>query len=205
MKRPIVPGTVILLLLLLAILIAGCETPTSPATTPAAIPIDSAPASQPSAVSKMYTNTEHGFSCEYPAEWELIDDLSEAEKSKGITVIFVGPKSEEYDHRAEIIIEADELRGEFTTEQYAEMVGEQILKNNVPDYNVIKEDIIIISGRSGIIRIFTATSDGLPLKYIQVYVMKGKICYALTYDVTIDLHDKFIDCYNLVINTFKID
>ena len=177
--------------------ILGCQQ-----TTPAEAPSST---QKPVITSETYNNTEQGFSVEYPADWDLDTNLSDIEKSKGIVVKFGSPESDEYDRIAVIIIETDKMLRNLTVEEYAKAFEEQILKKNLPDYRVLNKKTTTIGGMPAFIRTFTATSHGLSIKDTQAYLIKGEICYVITYDVTMDAHDRYADCFDLVISTFKFE
>jgi hypothetical protein len=175
-------------------LIVSCQQ--QPASTP--IP-------KPAIASKTYINSEHGFSVEYPENWDLNEDISEEAKLNGIVAVFVGPVTAEYDQRVHIIIETDEFSSGVTSEEYAEAVEFQILKKNLTDYVKLEEQTATISEIPAIVRTFTATAPDYPRKDIQAYLTKENIGYAITYDVTPDSHDKYKDCFDLAVSTFKLE
>ena len=193
---------IILLFSLPVILVAGCQKQTTPASSPSP---DSLPTVKPALETKTYANSEHGFSVEYPADWDKNDSFTEKEKLMGLLVIFEGPKSTKYDRRASIVIEADECPSDYTVEEYAKAVELQILKKNFKDYSNLQEQQTTIGGIPALMKTFTATINNFPYKDIQAYFIKGNLAYAITYEVTTDSYDKYIDCFDLVKSTFKFD
>jgi hypothetical protein len=162
-------------------------------------------APKPAIPSKTYTSSVYGFSVEYPAEWTINDNLTEQENSKGLLIEFDGPLSAEYDQKASIIIEADELSRKFTTEEYAQAVELQLLTKILPDYIKLEEQTTTISGIPAIRRTYTATMRYFPHKDIQIYFTKENLYYVITYDVTSESHDEYADCFDLVTSTFKFE
>ena len=223
MKRLLILCITALLILSITI---GCQKQTTPASTPsptASAPPQSAPASvpipvttsssssastptvKPAIASKTYSNSEHNFSVEYPADWDLKKTLTDFEKSTGVLAIIEGPKSVKYNHRTSIMIEADKCPSNFTAEEFAKAVEQQILTKNMKDFTNLKEQKSTVSGIPALVKTFAATVNNLPLKDIQAYLIKGNFAYTITYQVTTDLHDEYIGCFDLAIRTFKFN
>jgi len=155
--------------------------------------------------SKTYTNTEYSFSVEYPVDWDLNENLSTEERQAGRIVIFSGSQVAENDRRVRIIIEADKWSKDATVEQYATAVEMQVLKKNLSDYINLHERTTTIDEIPAIVRTFTATIDGLMQKDVQAYFTKDDFAYVITYDVTTEYYDTYVDCFELAINTFKFE
>jgi len=198
MKKTVALCIIVLLVVMSVASSFGCQQQAALAPPPAQTP-------KPTIGSLIYTNSEHGFSVEYPTDWNLEENLTEQEKFTGIVIKFLGPLPAEYDNRAVIIIEADKLPSEFTAEEYAEVVEIRILKKNLPDYVNLEEQTTVIGGVPSLMRTFTATMQDAPHKDIQAYFTKENVGYAITYDVTIDSHDKYVGCFELVTSTFKFE
>lgn len=196
MKRLILSRFTFLLIVLLVVSIAGCKQQQAPSpATPTKTTI----------INKIYANSEHNFSVEYPADWNLKKTLTENEKLTGVVAIIEGPKSAKYNYRVNIMIEADKWSRNYPVEDSAKAVELQILKKNLPDYVNLQERTTTISGMRAIVRTWTATIQSFPHKDIQAYFNKEDFTYTITYDVTTDLHDEYIDSFNLAISTFKFN
>ena len=207
MKNLVILYTVILVVLLSVVSVAGCKAeptpaPPAPAAPAPAPPPPSAPAPPPPPAppptpqTLTYTNSEYGFSCDYPKDWDVEEDLA------GMVVVFAGPLVGEYDYMVNINTVTEELPSKITVEDYGKM-GELHLKKSFPDYVNVHEYTTTISGLPAIVRTFTATVTDFPLKDIQAFLIKDKVAYIITYDVTVDSHDEYADCFELVINSFK--
>lgn len=196
MKNLVILCIVVLLFSLPVALVVSCRQQSEPAP---------ALATESTIASKTYTSSVYGFSFEYPADWTINKNFSEEENQKGVLVVFDGPQSAIYDHRANIIVEADELSKDFTAEEYAQAVELRLLKITLPDYIMLEEQTTTISEIPAIIRTFTATMQYYPHKDIQAYFTKDNLCYTITYDVTIDSHDEYAECFDLLINSFKFE
>jgi hypothetical protein len=146
----------------------------------------------------VYTNSEHGFSLEYPKDWNV------EEGSAGTVVLFTGPQVGEYEYMVNINIVTEELPSEMTVQDYARMAELQ-QKKAWSDYVKVKEYTSTISGLPAVVKTFTATPINVPLKDIQVFFIKDEVAYIITYDVAIDSHDEYAEFFDLAISTFKFE
>lgn len=158
----------------------------------------------PVIASKTYINSEYGLSVEYPADWDLNENLTQQERLLGVLVRFLGPQSEKYDYRANISVQVAKLPANSTLESFAAGVELQILRKNLSDYVNLQERTGAIGGMPAILRTFTATIGSFPHKCIQAYMVKGDFVYRITYDVTIDSYDTYADCVDLALSTFSL-
>ena len=148
--------------------------------------------------SETYTNTELGFSCQYPAEWDV------GENMMGALVIFGGPMTLNDTFMINISIVTDELSDVYTVEEYSRLTELQFEKSG-NDYVKIQGKNTTISGLPAIVQTFTVTVDDYPIKDIQAYFIKDMTAYIITYDTVEESHDKYTDYFDLVINTFKFE
>src|SRR4030042_1739298 len=90
---------IVTLLALLALLV-GCQPQPTPAT------------STLTSESKTYTNSEEGFSFEYPADWVFVEDYM------GLLVFVAGPEVLGGEYTVNINVAKEQLSGEVTAEGY---------------------------------------------------------------------------------------
>ena len=145
-----------------------------------------------------YTNSEYGFSLEYPKDWNV------EEGSAGTVVLFAGPLVGEYEYMVNINIVTEELPSEMTVQDYARMAELQ-QKKAWSDYVKVKEYTSTIVGLPAVVKTFIATPIDVPLKDIQVFFIKDKVAYIITYNAAIDSHDEYVEFFDLAISTFKFD
>jgi len=150
------------------------------------------------AQSKTYTNTELGFSCQYPADWDAEENMM------GALVIFAGPMTLDDTFMINISIVTDELSDVYTVEEYSRLTELQFEKSG-NDYVKIQGKNTTISGLPAIVQTFTVTVDDYPIKDIQAYFIKDMTAYIITYDTIEESHDKYTDYFDLVISTFKFE
>ena len=192
MKKSFILCAVYMLIILPVI--AGCQQQPAPTSI-----------TKPAIESKTYTSSEHSFSVEYPADWDFFDDLPEEELAKGVAVIFVSLTSPEDEQSTKIIIQANRLTFKPSCEEYAEIFESNVLKKNLPDYAKLDEQNTTINDIPALTRTFTATMNGVLYKVLQTYFPKEDIGYMITYNAPADSYDKYKDCCDLSMSTFKLE
>ena len=195
MKRLGILCTVILVVLLLVALVVGCaekEEVTTQEPTP----------STPVKETQTYTNSEYGFSFGYPADWDIMEDF------RGFVVFLAGPSVLDDVYMVNINLQTEQLSEEVTIKDYFQMV-ELNTKRMAKDYNKMGEYDTSISRQPTTVFTCTATveSDGksVTLKDTGAVFIKDNIGYVITYDVPEELHDNYIDCFELVIDSFEFE
>jgi hypothetical protein len=153
---------------------------------------------KPSISSELYTNTEHLFSVEYPADWDIEEDIA------GVLVLFAGPILKDYDYFVNITIAVDKLPYQMTVQDYVKL-GNLALKKRLPDAVISEKKSTTISGHAAILETCTATFDNIPLNGMTASFIKDKLGYTFTYDVTKGSTQDYLDCFNLVISTFRFN
>ena len=193
MKRLVILCTVILVVLLSVVSVAGCQQKPEP-TPPLAIE------------SLTYTSSEHGFSVEYPKDWDAEEDLMVT----GMVVAFMGPSVLGGSFTVNISIVKEQLP-EFPKtklEDYCRMV-ELNSKRYLANYRKIEETSTTVSGLPAIMRTYNYTTkfdeEELVSKNCQVYFIKDDVAYTITYDTLVEFHNEYADCYDLVIRSFTFD
>ena len=119
-------------------------------------------------------------------------------------VMFTGPIVGEHDYMLNINVAGKQIPIGSTLEDFCKR-GEQQQKKEFPDYVKVQEYSTTIGQLPAVVQIFTATVRGFPIKDKQAIVIKGRVAYIITYDVTTDCHDEYLDCFECVINSFKFD
>ncbi|MBA7585707.1 MAG: hypothetical protein GH159_00870 [Dehalococcoidia bacterium] len=184
MRRLIILYAVILLVLLP---VAGCQQQ-SP--------------SLPDIESLTYTNSEYGFSVEYPKDWDILEDYM------GRVVVFIGPSVLEETYYININISIEQLSEEMTLEDYGITV-ESNTQMALPDYNKVDEYSTTIGGQPATVSTLTATVElegtEYTLKDSCAIFIEDSVGYIITYDVPQEFHDQYADCFELVIGTFEFD
>jgi len=200
MKKLVILSMVILLLLSPVATAVGCQqqpAPTTPTPTPTPTPIP-----PPTPETLTYTNSEYGFSMEYPEDWDILEDYM------GTVVFLGGPAVLEGTYMINISVAAQELPTKMTLEDFVRG-GELIDKETIPNYNKEEEYNTTIGGLPTSVQTITGTveldGEDLLLRGKAARFVKDKFGYIITYDVPTEFHDQYLDYFELVISSFKFE
>lgn len=184
-----------LVLLLASLLVACAPSPTisTPTPTPTTIPT-------PELETLTYTNSEWGFSVEYPKDWDVEESVEDA------IVVFVGPFIEETGVPVNVRIGGGQLPAWAGVTP--EIVVSQIKKrlNNavgnykeVDGYNTVADDITAT--------VWTLTGDieGVTLMMTWACFLKDNVAYVVGYTATPESHGDYLHCFELVLSTFEFE
>lgn len=155
----------------------------------------------PEVEGQTYTNSEYGFSCDFPKDWDVEEGIG------GLTVMFAGPVEGEYDYLVNINVIVDELLIRMELDEYIGLSDLQI-RRQFPSYTVVQQYETTVGGVTAIVQVITIDaidSGGYPIKDAVATIIKGKTIYQITLDVTEDLYEKYRDEFALVISTFKFE
>lgn len=176
-------------------LVAVCAHPLTP--TPSPTPNPTPP---PQMETLTYTNSEHGFSVEYPKDWDV-------QAGFVVTIVtFVGPVEEETGGAININIGATKPAKfqEMKLEGYVRLFQLGVEENaenyeKVDEYNAVVDDLAAI--------VWTWKEDfvGNTLMVTMAFFVKEDVVYAISYGATSELYGDYLDCFELVLSTFKFD
>ena len=149
---------------------------------------------------KTYTNSEQGFSFEYPADWVFVEDYM------GLAVFVAGPEVLGGDYTVNINVATEQLTEEMTVGDYAKGV-ELNTKMSVPDLNKVDEYSTAIGGQPASVFTFTMTFEIYGKEYflkdLAAVLIKDGVGYIITYDAPTEFYDEYVDSFELAINSFK--
>ena len=151
----------------------------------------------PTVAGQTYTNSEYGFSCDFPEGWT-------AEEGVGQAVLFAGSTEGEYGYMVNISIGVEELPVRWELDEYVRM-SEVQAKSAYPDWTVVQQYESTVGGVPSIVQVVTVEAMGYPLKDAFAFFMKGTTAYVIGLDITEDLYEQYRDEFALVITTFKFD
>jgi serine/threonine-protein kinase len=191
----------ILIILLLAASMVGCmqnQTQSQTSTTTEPSPAQSS--QTPTIASKTYTNIENGFSCQYPADWGLEENLM------GTLVVFAKPLTSKNDFMININIMKEELPQfpEISAEDYAKITGLKI-STSVEKYQKLEEHNTTIGIVNAIIYTYTFNINDNAVKQSQAYFIMETTAYCITYSATPDSYDDNVAYFDLVLNSFTFE
>lgn len=200
MKKLLFLSITMILVLALIPLSNSCQKQTPSATTTASPPTSLVPTSQPAIASNTYTNSENGFTVEYPADWDLEEGIS------GTIVFFAGPAIGKTGGMININIVNENLpeSPKVTLEDYNKL-GELQVKKSVENYQKLEEHNSTVSGFPAILRTYSFDMQGLNIKGTQAIFLKDNVAYGITFTATPDTYADYAGCFDLVMNSFKLD
>lgn len=185
-------------ILLMAMLLAGCQ---QGRTSPVASP------SKPTTIetqgnSKTYSNYQYGFSFSTCNN----KDFEVSENYQGAVFALLGPFLRDMKHQMGIFMIIDKLSKNTKLEDYLQAhkkEGERTLAN----FAITNESAITIGGVPAKLISFTFTlnieDEEYAYKDLLAVFVKGNNIYAIKYDVPAEFHDQYIDCFNLILPSFK--
>jgi hypothetical protein len=177
--RRLLPGFIILFLVLASILpVTSCKNS----------------ASGP----KTYTNSEYGFTVDYPSDWKIQEGASNT------IVQFNGPTLDETGGKVNINIVNEQLpaSGNMTLDGYFKAAESQ-LAHDFENFAEITTQNITVSSLPAVKMLYTFKSNGYQLKANQVYLTKNNVAYTITMVSTVTTYDKYDKDGDIVINSFK--
>ncbi|MFC1926006.1 PsbP-related protein [Chloroflexota bacterium] len=149
---------------------------------------------------ELYTNSEYGFSIEYPKGWDLEEDYM------GTVVIFAGDLLENrYMTNVNILIE--EVPAEMTLEDYAK--GSALTaKKKYENFQIIEQyRTTTIDGYDAIVTTYRATvtygEKAFACKDASAWILRDEKAYSITYDILESYHSEYLDSFWEAVRTFK--
>ncbi len=153
-------------------------------------------------VTQTYSNSEYGFSLEYPEDWDIVEDVA------GYVVVFTGPSLQEYIFTVNINLKVEQFLEEVTIKDFLQMV-ELANESKTKDYTKVSEYDTIISGQSAKVVTLTAImrfdEEAFKSKAVSAIFIKDNVGYIITYDVPVQMHEEYKDCFELVIDSFEFE
>ena len=185
----------VILLLLLLSLVACAPSPTTPTPTPTPSPTPT-----PILETLTYTNSEWGFSVEYPKDWSIHEGSGVA------TVVFVGPLIKETGGQISIIIGAQDLT-EFPNLTLEECVdfAKLGIEEGAQNYEEVGEYDAVVDGLPAIVWSWREELEGTKLLGTMANFMKDDVLYLINYGATPSCYDNYLDCFELMLSTFKFE
>ena len=182
----------------MAISVAGCQQENEPLQTPTPLPEQ-----QPQQDPNTYSNSKYGFSfgiCKG-------EDIEVVENYHGTLVALLGAYLKDFEHRVGIGVIATEVSANTILEDILEESMKEA-ENTQANFAITEEDTTTIAGVSAKLITFTYTMLISDIEYtfkdVLAIFMKDNTIYAIKYNVPEQLHDQYLDCFNLVLSTFKL-
>ncbi len=176
--------------------------PTTPTPIPVPPTITSTPVSFPNVFS--YTDPTCSFKFNYPSAWKSYEEIDETGTCKAEIDLFEG----DYITAAfTVYVENYEL----SLASYAISVEEWMMDSqNMPEYYKIKEEAVTIEDLPAIKRFYSWTkihqddNSKVPIKAVDVYLVKDNKGYILEGQVVQDKFDKILPQLETMFNSFTL-
>lgn len=154
---------------------------------------------QPKATTRLeiYTNTEKGYSLEYPSDWKKSDvpqlDL----------VLFAPSKENNENPHASANIVSEKVGGSITLEQfYSESAAN--LKSALKDVQVEKSGSSALSGVPSKWVLYTHVLQGVKFRVMQYFVVAEETIFLITFSSSAQDFDYYRPDFERIANSFKI-
>jgi len=193
MKRTVTWSIGVMALLLIATSLVGCQQGT---TSP------KSPSSSITTVgdTKVYSNSIYGFSftaCNNP-DFELME--------KENMIALEGPLLSDFKHKIGIYVIADKVPRNTKLDDYLK-AGRKEAESTLANFAITSEKNTTVAGVQAKLSLYTYTLTLSELDYTfkntLVAFMKDNTVYAIKYDTPEEFYNQYVECFNLVVSTFK--
>jgi len=142
-----------------------------------------------------YTSSKHNFSVDPPSGWAVDDTITFA------VVVFYGPIEEGFQVNVNIQIES--LPTSMTVKQYAD-AAKEILQTALSNFTLVSEGSRVINNVDAYELVFTFRQAAINVKEKQVYLVRNKKAYIVTYAALPTTYQKYLTAFESSVETFKI-
>ena len=146
----------------------------------------------------IYENSTYGVRISYPADWEKTENFM------GTPVVFLAPKECAEDRFQENLnIMTMDMSGQEATLQEYTAASEEQIKQVVTDAQITESADTTLAGSPAHRIVFSGTQGAYKLKWMQVWTIKNKKAYGITYTAEADKYDAYLDKVNKMIRSFE--
>ena len=151
---------------------------------------------------RLYQNAENGFRLYYPENWQQID-------ISGVVVYFTIPdidisQTDIDEFQADIYVSIDSAEDK-SLEEFISTLEDTLTDYISEDATISNENSIEVQGRIGHEWIVSWTLEGIQLKMKQVFFITSGKLYVLNCTARKDSYDDYVDTFDTIINSFKIE
>ena len=151
-----------------------------------------------------YDNDNYQFQIKYPKDWSIkdVDD-----PITGEIVVFSSTLETPSDSFLEKVhIAVEYLSSEsITLEEYTQLVFERIRQAKGSDIEVYQDRKAKVSGNRARRVVYSREEDGLQLRQMETFTIKGDRVYIAIYTAERAKFSKFLDTANKIINSWSIE
>ncbi len=154
-----------------------------------------------------YTNSEYGYSVEYPKDWLVEDRFGQQRIQFPGSTMFKAPRSPMTRRGVvAIYIMADDFseEPEMTLEEYVSQYDLEWSETRL-DYEKVNEHDFVVDGLAGIEWSWKQDVGGMAFLGTMANFMTDDVGYAIAYFAPVEAHDHYFYCFELMLNTFKFD
>lgn len=156
-----------------------------------------APTSTQTATTEKFTNSEKGYSLDYPSDWKKSDvpqlDL----------VLFAPPRGQDAIPHASLNIVSEKVGSEIHLEQfYSESAAN--LSTALKEVHVEKSGSSQLNGTPSKWVIYTHVMQGMQFRVLQYFIVANESIYLVTFSTIADDFETYRPEFEKIINSFKI-
>lgn len=144
-----------------------------------------------------YTDNTNYFSINYPEQWK--------QNMRGNIVIFASPKDnskDSFDENVNVVVQ-DLSKQSVNLEEYTTLTKNQIT-GMFGETAIVSIKNATIGGLPAKEMIYNMNYNGKELKLKQVWMIKGKVAYLLTYTAEPNKFDTYLEVATKIITSFKL-
>ena len=190
--------------LLLASSIVACGPPKevapAPPTEQAAPPAPPPPTKE----TKTYTNSQYGFSFDYPEDWdEMPQEMFEQEEGAAFVVAagFWAPVACGGGF-ANVNVVRETLPSRVSVQAYWEE-NKQRVREELERYTIISERGTEINGVPAVKVVATFDYQVMPVQHVQAFLVEGKTGWVVTCTCTPDCWDEYEPTFSRIVDSFR--
>lgn len=171
----------------------GCaKTPSTPGTDDL-----SATTTEEAATAQTYESKTDKFTLQFPATRTFEENVY------GSSVMFFTPLAQDDKLRENIGIVKKTLDKEYTLDEYYTLTKPE-LQNLIPNFVEVSNETIKIKDMNAQKLIYQGTQGEVKLQWAQVYLIKNKVVYIITYTATEDTFNEFIKNVDDMVATLEL-
>ncbi len=151
---------------------------------------------QPTNHFQAYQSQADNFSIQFPGGWTFQENVY------GASVMFFSPLAKDDTLRENLGIVKKELDKEYTLTEYYTATQPELQKL-IPNFTEVSNETIQINGIDAQKLIYKGTQGDVKLQREQVYLIKNKVVYIITYTATEDTFDEYIKDVDTTIRSLE--
>jgi len=144
-----------------------------------------------------YESKTDKFSIQFPREWTFQENVY------GASVMFFSPLAKDDILRENLGIIKKELDKEYTLTDYYTITQPELQKL-IPNFTEVSNETLQINGIDAQKLIYKGTQGDVKLQWEQVYLIKNKVVYIITYTATEDTFDEYIKDVETTIGSLEL-